>query len=106
MGKISHLKIQNHRILDICLEVISTKVGWSRSKIDKIKTRDILPIKPIYKLWKIVQWRHPVLNFMFRFRQQWFLWNPNNTLAMNHPPTQILTMLGLKKKTYEILDGP
>ncbi len=53
MGR--NFKIQNHRILDI-------------------KTRDILLIKPIYKLWKMVQWRHPVLNFMFRFRQQWSFW--------------------------------
>ena len=28
MGR--NLKIQNHRILDICLEIISTKFGWSR----------------------------------------------------------------------------
>ena len=70
MGR--NFKIQNHRILDICLEIISTKFGWSRSKINKIKTRDILLIKPIYKLWKMVQWRHPVLNFMFRFCQQCF----------------------------------
>ncbi len=48
MGR--NLKIQNHRILDICLGVISTKFGWSRSKINKIKTRDILLIKPIYQL--------------------------------------------------------
>ncbi len=48
MGR--NLKNQNHRILDICLEIISTKCGWSRSKINKIKTRDILLIEPIYKL--------------------------------------------------------
>ncbi len=59
MGR--NLKIQNHRILDICLEIISAKFGWSRSKINKIKTSDILLIKPIYmyKLWKMVQWLHP-----------------------------------------------
>ncbi len=45
MGR--NLKIQNHRILDICLEIISTRFGWFRSKINKIKTRDILLIKPI-----------------------------------------------------------
>ncbi len=65
-----NLKIQNYMVLEICLEIISTKFGWSRSKTNKIKTRDILLIKPIYKLWKMVQWCRPVLNFMLRFRQQ------------------------------------
>ncbi len=47
-----NLKIQNHRILDICLEIISTKFGWSRSKINKIKTRDIFTYKTYIQTMK------------------------------------------------------
>ncbi len=51
MGKISHgQKSQNHRILDDYLESICAKFGWYRSKIKKIKPRDIFTYKTYIKL--------------------------------------------------------
>ncbi len=46
-----NLKIKNHMILDICLENIFAKFGYSWSRIKKIKPSQYFTYKTYIKLW-------------------------------------------------------
>ncbi len=55
--------------------------------IDKTSENNFPPLKSLGTFMGQKQIIKEVYDFLF-------LWNPNGTLAMNHPPTQILTVLG------------